>query len=143
MVSRNYVRYVHQGKYRWMKLSKSERARVAKLHHLMFKTKWPITIKVRVRAGAVVQRPRARPDYFKYRLKGYGLSLEEYVDLFFACDGRCMICRVPGLPLGVDHDHSTGKVRGLLCLNCNAGLGMFLDSTTILESARTYIQATL
>jgi hypothetical protein len=50
-----------------------------------------------------------------------------------SCGGR--VCR-----LAVDHDHHTGKVRGLLCNNCNRGLGRFKDSVEILEAAVRYLK---
>lgn len=54
--------------------------------------------------------------------------------------GCCAICKAPkGNKLCVDHDHRTGKVRGLLCSNCNAGLGMFKDSEDLLQSAKGYL----
>lgn len=57
--------------------------------------------------------------------------------------GLCKICHQPPngrwKRLAVDHDHLTGKVRGLLCHSCNAGLGHFKDSVDALRSAISYI----
>ncbi len=70
----------------------------------------------------------------------YGLSLEDYEDLFTAQGGKCAICSYGGSkPLCVDHDHSTGKVRGLLCGLCNSMLGRFDDRKDILQKAQDYL----
>lgn len=51
--------------------------------------------------------------------------------------GVCTICGEPGDQ--VDHCHETGQVRGLLCVNCNTGLGKFKDDPDLLEFARIYL----
>lgn len=73
----------------------------------------------------------------------FGLSKEQYLTLLAKQDGRCAICSTDS-PLGwgvfvVDHCHSSGKVRGLLCSNCNTGLGLFKDSVEALTKAITYL----
>jgi hypothetical protein len=60
-------------------------------------------------------------------------------------DGRCAICKVSGglisgSFLSVDHNHSTGAIRGLLCSRCNTALGMLEDSLDNLEAAKIYLQ---
>lgn len=71
----------------------------------------------------------------------YGLSLEKYDELLSQQGGRCAICKHPpsGRTLSVDHDHSTGKVRGLLCNQCNSALGFFNDNEDRLAAALTYL----
>lgn len=54
---------------------------------------------------------------------------------------ECVICGVGG-KLVVDHDHTTGEVRGMLCNHCNRGLGHFRDDPHLLEFARMYLLAT-
>jgi hypothetical protein len=81
-----------------------------------------------------------------YHLKKYGMTLDGYQLMFLAQNGRCAICRNPpadGQVLRVDHDHSSGEVRGLLCLKCNVGLGCFRDSVAIVESALEYLRPVL
>ena len=70
----------------------------------------------------------------------YGISGEEYRDLVIGQAGRCLICgRVPRRNLVVDHDHATGKVRGLLCHLCNQGLGALGDDPSHLSAALRYL----
>ena len=80
----------------------------------------------------------------RYRLrKNYDLSLEAYMVLFEKQEGLCAICRKPQAGrtknLCVDHDHETGEVRGLLCNNCNRGLGLFGDDPQVLANAADYL----
>ena len=73
----------------------------------------------------------------------YGISLEEYDAMFKAQDGKCLTCMVDisgKTHSHVDHCHSTKKVRGLLCPNCNKALGLVGDSITILQALTAYLQ---
>lgn len=70
----------------------------------------------------------------------YGLTAEEYDGLLDVADGRCPICRKETRKLVVDHDHTTGKVRGLICAGCNTGLGFFEDSVDSLTNAILYLE---
>lgn len=73
--------------------------------------------------------------------KKYNLTPEEYENKVKSQDNKCAICqKVPTKKLVVDHCHSTGEIRGLLCNKCNMGLGHFLDSSETLESALRYLQ---
>ena len=54
----------------------------------------------------------------------YGIGIEEYDAMVAAQDGRCLICDRER-KLVVDHEHETGRVRGLLCITCNSQLGFF------------------
>ncbi len=78
-------------------------------------------------------------------LAQYGFTNEDYTRLAAAQDYSCLICGVeswmePGGSLHIDHDHATGKVRGLLCRHCNLGLGRFRDNVSLLESAIQYLR---
>lgn len=82
--------------------------------------------------------------------KKYGKSLEWYEEVLTSQDGVCAICREPetaidrlsGLPrnLAVDHCHSRGHVRGLLCSKCNTALGAFKDDPVRLRAAISYLE---
>jgi hypothetical protein len=74
--------------------------------------------------------------------KKYGLSVEEYWDLYNLQRGRCKICRKHEDVLRVDHCHSTGRVRGLLCNLCNVGLGAFSDDVDRMSQAMVYLKST-
>lgn len=84
-------------------------------------------------------------EYYRKKLlwSRYKITPEDYDALVIGQRGECRICKVHQdtlkLNLHVDHDHTTGKVRGLLCENCNRGLGMFKDSAEILAKAIDYL----
>lgn len=81
------------------------------------------------------------PGYKRPRFLKYGLSEGDYADLLAAQGGLCAVCKErPDSGLCVDHSHVTGKVRGLLCLTCNAGIGMLKDSESLLSSAIEYLK---
>lgn len=71
----------------------------------------------------------------------YGITAEEYDHLLAMQNGRCHICNdLPGKHrLSVDHDHKTGRIRGLLCHNCNHALGKFKDNIIHLFKAIKYL----
>jgi hypothetical protein len=80
----------------------------------------------------------------------YGISLKEYSILYKSQNGKCDICgkeevaihnstKTP-IKLAVDHCHSTTKIRGLLCQDCNRGLGHFHDDIIRMESAIKYLR---
>jgi len=80
----------------------------------------------------------------KLRYK-YGISLEEYEAMLAKQDGACAVCvSIPdGRDLCVDHDHLTGKVRGLLCDLCNRMLGQSGDRSWLLRRGANYLDAHL
>lgn len=73
--------------------------------------------------------------------KKYGLSENEVSILLKTQNGRCAICQVvfEKLPFNVDHCHTNGNVRGLLCNGCNTGLGQFKDNIQNLQNAINYL----
>lgn len=81
------------------------------------------------------------------REKMYGVSDEQYQRMLVAQDSRCAICGrkqedlKASRGLAIDHDHATGKVRGLLCGKCNTAIGLFDDSTERMVAAIRYMEA--
>lgn len=73
----------------------------------------------------------------------YGLNMRQYKTLLELQDNRCAICRQEEQKrshLSVDHDHATGKVRGLLCDDCNNMLGRAKDNPDVLRQAALYLE---
>lgn len=91
----------------------------------------------------------ANPEkYLNKRLKQYyRITLEEYNQMLISQNGVCAICQQPETRirdgkvslLAVDHDHETGKNRGLLCFRCNLGIGYFQDDSTLTSAATSYL----
>lgn len=74
------------------------------------------------------------------RKREYGVSREDYDHMLVEQNNKCAICFSPvGYEAAVDHNHETDKVRGLLCRNCNVGLGMFKDNIEFLKNAIAYL----
>lgn len=83
--------------------------------------------------------------YWKQNIKhSFGISPKQYQQMFDEQKGLCAICERHQKNfkrrLAIDHDHHTGKIRGLLCASCNSGLGKLQDSVDYLESAIIYLQ---
>ncbi len=78
---------------------------------------------------------------FKYsQMNGQGLYDYTYNTLNSRQKGKCAICNKKSKSkMVIDHNHKTGKIRGLLCIQCNSGLGMFRDSRKVLSRAIKYL----
>ena len=93
----------------------------------------------------------ADPDYFRHHdlKKNFGITLDQYTEMLLAQHGVCAICEKPETAtrngklkaLAVDHDHETGELRELLCVECNTGLGKFKDSPDLLLRAAAYLES--
>jgi hypothetical protein len=106
------------------------------------------------RKKALERNPRPVGPYGKFsdprygsnrtRVIRYGIGPEDYDEMFINQQGCCAICNKHQLDLkrklSVDHNHSTGIVRGLLCDECNLGLGKFRDSVGMLKDAILYLE---
>jgi hypothetical protein len=99
------------------------------------------------------QRERARRDEEKHRQehgvsrsytrmvkKRYGLSWEEYKERISRAKGLCELCGKPFNKPHLDHCHDSKRIRGVLCHQCNVGIGMFMDDPDILAKAVAYLK---
>lgn len=107
-----------------------------------------------VKAGFVGYNPATRrASYLKHkekakeysthynRKKRTGITKEQYATKLQEQLGVCAICGETGTrALAIDHNHSTGQLRGLLCGKCNRGLGYLNDSSILLQKALNYLQ---
>jgi len=126
-----------------VKMSKEERLR----YLYSWRKKNPDKVRATTRRNYVKNREsllkRARKSQLKRK---YGLSVAEYESLLLEQEYRCAIClkhkadNTNGYTLAVDHNHATGKVRGLLCASCNLSLGGFQDSEDLLLKAILYLK---
>jgi len=105
--------------------------------------------RLRLREEKRLDRISHPEKYARHDLKRYyGLDIDKYNELFDEQKGLCAICGKPEstvknnkvIKLAVDHCHETMKIRGLLCHNCNHGLGSFKDSSGNLENAIEYLE---
>lgn len=111
----------------------------------LWKQKPEIKLKAREYAKEYARKypERIRNSYWK---RTFGITFQDYQDLFQKQNCKCAICgseKPNGGPrmknFTIDHSHKDGRVRGLLCFNCNVGLGAFKDSLDILRSAIDYL----
>jgi len=91
------------------------------------------------------QRYKEKPEYFKkYRIKyTYGLSYKDWSEMWENQSGKCAICGNEFTKPSdgfVDHDHKTKKIRSLLCMKCNCGLGNFNDNPELMAEAIKYLK---
>ena len=109
-----------------------------------------------IRAAGYYKKHRLR-DRDRHLRKKFGISLMQYQVLLAAQDGRCALCgtgdsgaggrrrnngdaRKIGSGFAVDHDHTTGRVRALLCRSCNTVLGLFEDNPHLFSKAAAYLR---
>lgn len=86
----------------------------------------------------------------------FGITLEQRDQMLLEADGKCEVCQKPvyfgrladpeaqgtrrGGTAVVDHCHTSGKIRGILCQNCNRAIGLLRDDTSVLTSAISYLE---
>jgi hypothetical protein len=108
-----------------------------KIHYERNKDKKAIYVKKRRAEYPEIYRDLA----YKYK---YGISITDYKKLLIEQNNCCAICKISqediNYHLVVDHCHTTNKIRGLLCRNCNLSLGYFRDNIQIIKNSITYLK---
>jgi hypothetical protein len=101
----------------------------------------PDKIAERVARVAGTEKKKAA-DWRSYLKRNYGITVDEYDLLVAEHDGVCAICKKPrpdDRKLHIDHDHASGKIRGLLCFRCNNALGDLDDDPVLFQRAADYL----
>lgn len=75
----------------------------------------------------------------------YGITFEEVNILLLKQENKCAICKIdlntlPPREINIDHCHKTGKVRGILCSQCNTGIGSLKDDIILLKASINYLE---
>lgn len=94
----------------------------------------------------VNRQHRKRALFQNHLMRTYGITLEDWARMLESQQGRCAICErdirdATLSDVNVDHCHESGKVRGLLCLNCNMAIGLLLDRPETLRRATSYLES--
>jgi NMD protein affecting ribosome stability and mRNA decay len=90
------------------------------------------------RIKAIALRLYGGHDSFLLKLR-YGISRPDVESMVQRQNGKCAVCKKRPAR-HVDHDHRSGKVRGMLCFSCNRGLGKFDDDPAVIAQALEYLQ---
>lgn len=114
----------------------------------VYRKRYRETITKKNREWQKANPEKMKKYYRKSRLKKqYGLTVEQYENILTSQNKRCAICfsekpspRRMNTSFAVDHCHTTGKIRGLLCSDCNISLGKFKDDPEVLRRAASYIE---
>lgn len=104
--------------------------------------------KIKRRVDPQFRSKEIRANRQQHLKKRFGLTLEQYDLMVKAQNGLCAICKLSNRrrvmerisALAVDHNHLTGQIRGLLCANCNSGLGLLQESIEVLYRAIEYLK---
>lgn len=106
-----------------------------------YRKRYKKTINGRLSNTKYRKKLNVKDKYDGYRIRRlYGITQEIYWKMVADQKGLCAVCRQSnGKKLDIDHDHKTGKVRGLLCGNCNRALGLFKDNPEFIKNAQYYL----
>jgi len=89
------------------------------------------------------RRRSGLPHRRQYQLRKYGITIDDYNKMLNDQNGVCAICGKTNITrrrLAIDHNHKTGKVRGLLCHRCNNAIGLFDENLETLKKAIKYLK---
>lgn len=100
-----------------------------------------VGVRFNERRAANPQRHARASRRWTIRTK-YGISEEQFDRILANQEGQCRVCWTLLYPANtnIDHDHKSGRVRGLLCFNCNVAIGHFRDNPALMERAAGYIR---
>ena len=92
--------------------------------------------------GAKYREKNRKDINFKNRISRYRITIEEFETLWIKQKGNCAICKemLDKKKYRIDHNHTSGKVRGLLCTSCNTAIGLLQDSPKITSNAARYLE---
>lgn len=141
--ARRRERYANDPEYRAKKLAYTNRYRLANQEKIKAqKANW-----YQQNKDEVMVDERRIMNARKYHLKKtYGMTVDEYMDLYEAQEGKCAVCGTtePGgrfKNFAVDHDHVTGHNRGLLCYTCNVALGLLKEDPDTMRALLSYTES--
>lgn len=144
MRTQNSFKKMSEARKKWHKSNKVIlKQRICKkcgIEYIPLGTKQYFCGSIKKKLGCCYKTMRER-DIGYWLAREYGLTYEFFCKMFQKQDGKCKICGLPQLEkrLAIDHDHKTGKIRGLLCDKCNRGLGHFNDDTNLMKLAIDYL----
>jgi hypothetical protein len=110
---------------------------------------FPTYEEARAAADYIMQQARlgvSIPELIRRKHSGHAnksvpnFTIDWFTKATIEQQGRCAICGLPSHKLVVDHDHETGKLRGLLCRQCNSGIGMLKDDMFTIRKALLYLE---
>jgi hypothetical protein len=110
--------------------------------------KWNVKNQDKMNQYAANYRARHSTRLKDLRIKRkYGITIKDFNEMLEKQQGKCAICphkfdeKIKSQNACIDHNHETGKIRGLLCRTCNRALGLFKDNPEILYNAATYLRS--
>lgn len=140
-----YMReYYQRNKHRWKKRTPEQRAKYNAARRERYAA--DESLRERYREASIQWRKDNPERALAQDLRAFGVSVGECREMLARQGGVCAICQrkrvgdARGTRLHVDHCHSTGRIRGLLCGSCNIGLGKFADDAERIARAALYLR---